>query len=92
MTALWGMHFMLNNDEPEKAKSLNEANERSESKLVALELVLQRVCHAHGIEPGVVRRLAGAEVFVPMRPGLEPDVEFQFEIEKYMDRLLSRRG
>lgn len=59
----------------EKAETALERHENAEKCLLALDAVLLDVCRDHGIDPGDVRKLAGAQPFAPAREGMAPDTE-----------------
>jgi hypothetical protein len=85
--AALGELFLMARKEPDKVQDMWDTHEECESYLLALDRALLTVCEEHGIDPDAVRRMAGADPFVPMF-AMEPSAEHQATMRKNLSRLL----
>lgn len=61
--------------------------EQKESRLLALENILDAVCGKYGVDPDAVRAWSGTDPFSTPFDNLTPDAEYQAEIQREIARI-----
>jgi hypothetical protein len=80
-------HSAVNDRNLGEALKMIAVQEQAESRLRALDNVLEELCGEHGLDPAAVRSMAGTEP-PDLSRHIEPDAEYQTTMRVELSRLL----
>jgi len=86
--AMWVGYALMRQHEYVKADESFQEASQGEARLLALDVALDDVCSAHGIDSNVVRQLAGTESYRATRPGIAADLLYLEQVRAWLSEWL----